>query len=118
MRPSMIAEVALDCKLENMDDTRSLSTRVTEVSNAETVLATATMDDSDESILGTQQRKRFHTSPLITPLATSTPDHYSVALNQGARALGAFVRPYPRAICGQPMSFSFDYDTKIKQFKL
>jgi hypothetical protein len=39
-------------------------------------------------------------------------------LNDGARALAAFLRPYPMKTCGTPLLLTFDYDTKEKRFRL
>jgi pimeloyl-ACP methyl ester carboxylesterase len=44
------------------------------------------------------------------------PIHDPHDLDEGGRATAAFVRPYPRATAGEPLSLSFDPQTRIFEF--
>ena len=60
---------------------------------------------------------RARTSPEAQMFSTRKPMLPTEDLNEGARALAAFLRPYPMRTSGIPLSLSFEYNTKQKQFR-
>ncbi|KAM0754061.1 glycoside hydrolase [Meredithblackwellia eburnea MCA 4105] len=53
-------------------------------------------------------------SPLPLPLKSASPGPYqSINLNDGARALCAFVRPYPLKTVGTPIDLNFDIKSSV-----
>jgi hypothetical protein len=76
----------------------------------EKTVDTAYTDDSGiGSIRSTESLEEKHVRSKTMPTSSE--------LNEGARALLAFLRPYPRKTAGVPVMMSFDCESKKKTFK-
>lgn len=70
-----------------------------------------------ENVIGKHAHNRARTSPEATMFSPKKLMLPTEDLNDGARALAAFLRPYPMYTNGEPLLLSFDYDSKCKNFR-